>query len=197
MPMRVTREQAAENRDRVLETAGRLFRERGFGGVGVAELMNEAGLTHGGFYGQFESKDELKAQACEQAAARKMEKWRQAATKHPEDALSALVAAYVSPSHRDHPGTGCVVAALAGDAAREAPRVRRAVSDVAKSLFDTLLDVVPGRTRAQKRPRAAVTLASMVGAIVLARAIDDESLSNEILRAVKTAMSQAGGENDG
>src|SRR5688572_9552424 len=125
MPMRVTREQATENRERVLESAARLFRERGFSGVGVAELMNEAGLTHGGFYGQFESKDELKAQACEHAAARMIEKWRQAATKPSADALSALVAGYVTPSHRDHPGSGCVLASLAGDAAREGPRVRR------------------------------------------------------------------------
>jgi len=195
--MRVTREQAAENRDRVLETAARLFRERGFGGVGVAELMNEAGLTHGGFYGQFESKDELKAQACGHAAERMLEKWRLAAAKHPEDALSALVASYVSPSHRDHPGAGCVVAALAGDAAREGPQVRRAVSDCAKRMFETLLAVVPGSSRAQKRQRAAVTLASMVGAVMLARAIDDESLSSEILRAVKTTMSQAGDPSEG
>ena len=188
--MRVTREQAAENRDRVLETAARLFRERGFGGVGVAELMNEAGLTHGGFYGQFESKDDLKAQACEQAAARTLQRWRDAAAKAPENGLAALVAAYVTPSHRDHPGTGCVVAALGEDARREGPKVRHAVSDAARSLLDTLVEVAPGKTRAQRRQRAAVTLASMVGAIVLARAVDDEGLSNEILRAVKAAHTQ-------
>ena len=195
--MRVTRQQPAENRDRVLETAARLFRERGFGGVGVAELMNEAGLTHGGFYGQFRSKDELKARACEHAATQVLEKWRQSASRRPADALSALVAAYVSPSHRDHPGTGCAVAALAGEAVREGPEVRRAVSDGAKAIFDTLLQVVPGKSRAGKRQRAAVTLASMVGAVVLSRVIEDESLSNEILRAVKSTMSQADLERDG
>jgi TetR/AcrR family transcriptional repressor of nem operon len=89
------------------------------------------------------------------------------------------------------------VAALAGDAARESPKVRRAVSDVAKAMFESLLAVVPGSSRAQKRQRAAVTLASMVGAVVLARAIDDENLSSEILRAVKTTMSPPGDKNDG
>ena len=189
--MRVTREQAAENRDRVLDAAARLFRERGFGGVGVAELMNEAGLTHGGFYGQFGSKDELKAQACERAAAQTLAHWREAADKHPDDALPALLATYLSASHRDNPGRGCLVAALAGDAVREGPEVRGAVSAAAMAMFDTLADVVPGQTRAQKRQRAAVALASMVGALVLSRAIDDDALSNEILRAVKTTLSQA------
>lgn len=189
--MRVTREQASQNRDRVLEAAAALFRERGFGGVGVVELMNAAGLTHGGFYGQFESKEDLKAQACEHASERTLEGWRQAALRRPEDPLGALVAAYVSTSHRDHPGSGCVVAALGAEAAREGQKVRRVVSDAANSLFETLVSVVPGRSRAEKRQRAAVTLASMVGAVVLARAIDDEKLSNEILRAVRNAMSQA------
>lgn len=192
--MRVTREQAAENRERVLDAAARLFRERGFGGVGVAELMNEAGLTHGGFYGQFESKDELKAQVCERAAAQTVARWREAAEKHPDDALASLVGMYVSASHRDNPGRGCLVAALAGDAIREGPEVRKAVSKAARTMFDTLADVVPGKSRAQKRQRAAVTLASMVGAIVLSRAIEEESLSDEILRAVKTTMSQAAAE---
>lgn len=192
--MRVSREQAAENRDRVLETAARLFRERGFDGVGVAELMNEAGLTHGGFYGQFGSKDDLKAQAAEYAAAQTLEKWRRTAEKDPDETLAALVAAYLSPSHRDNPGTGCVVAALAADAAREAPQVRSVVSETAQALFETLLAVAPGATRAQKRQRAAVTLASLVGAMVLARAVDDPAFSNEILRAVKAAMSSPAGD---
>jgi TetR/AcrR family transcriptional repressor of nem operon len=159
--------------------------------------MNEAGLTHGGFYGQFESKDELKVQACEYAAGRMTERWRQAALKDPEHALAALVESYVTTAHRDRPGGGCVVAALAGDAARESPKVRRAVSDVAKAMFKSLLAVVPGSSRARKRQRAAVTLASMVGAVVLSRAIDDESLSSEILRAVKTTMSAPGDKSDG
>lgn len=186
--MRVSREQASQNRDRVLDAAAALFRERGFGGVGVAELMNAAGLTHGGFYGQFESKDDLKAQACERAAAASLEKWQEAALRNPDDALRALVSSYVSTSHRDHPGSGCLLAALGGEAAREGPKVRRVASDAATSMLDTIADLVPGKSRAERRQRAAVTLASMVGAVVLARLLEDENVSKEVLRAVRTTM---------
>lgn len=191
--MRVSREQASENRERVLDVAAKLFRERGFNGVGVAELMKEAGLTHGGFYGQFESKEDLMAQASARASAGVLERWRESAARS-SDPLSALVASYVNVSHRDEPGGGCIVSALGAEAAREGPKVRQVVADAAKSLLETLAEVVPGKSKAEKRQRATVTLASMVGAIVLARAVDDETLSKEILRAVKKAASQAGTE---
>ena len=194
--MRVTREQADQNRERVLETGARLFRERGCAGVGVAELMNEAGLRHGGFYGQFDSKDDLKAQACAHAAAQTQDKWRRHLARGEDDRLPALVASYLTQTHRDGPGGGCVVAALGADAMREGPQVRSAISDAAKSLFDTVLEAIPGKSRTQKRQRAAVTLASMVGAVVLARAIEDPDLSDEILRAVKTTLSGAGNNGD-
>ncbi|MBT2300687.1 TetR family transcriptional regulator [Variovorax paradoxus] len=187
--MRVSREQASENRERVLDTAAKLFRERGFGGVGVAELMKAAGLTHGGFYGQFESKEDLMAQACARASETMLKRWREAAARSPDDPLAALVASYVSASHRDEPGGGCIVPALGAEAVREGPKVRRVVAEGAKSLLETLVGVVPGKSRAEKRQRAAVTLASMVGAVVLARALDDDALSKEILRAVRTAAS--------
>jgi TetR/AcrR family transcriptional regulator, transcriptional repressor for nem operon len=186
--MRVSREQASENRERVLDVAAKLFRERGFNGVGVAELMKAAGLTHGGFYGQFESKEELMAQASARASEGVLERWRESAAQSP-DPLSALVAFYVSVSHRDEPGGGCIVSALGAEAAREGPKVRHVVANAAKSLLETLAGVVPGKSKAEKRQRAAVTLASMVGAIVLARAVDDEALSKEILRAVRKAAS--------
>jgi TetR/AcrR family transcriptional regulator, transcriptional repressor for nem operon len=191
--MRVSREQASENRERVLDTAAKLFRERGFSGVGVAELMKAAGLTHGGFYGQFESKEDLMAQACARASETTLERWREAAARSPENPLPALVASYVSASHRDEPGGGCVVSALGAEAAREGPKVRRVVADAAKSLLETLAGATPGKSKAEKRQRAAVTLASMVGAVVLARALDDDALSKEVLRAVRTAASQEPG----
>jgi TetR/AcrR family transcriptional repressor of nem operon len=186
--MRVSREQASENRERVLDVAAKLFRERGFNGVGVAEVMKEAGLTHGGFYGQFESKEDLMAQASARASADLLEWWRASAGRSP-DPLSALVASYVSVSHRDEPGGGCIVSALGAEAAREGPKVRRVVADAAKSLLETLAEAVPGKSKAEKRQRAEVTLASMVGAMVLARAVDDDALSKEILRAVTRAAS--------
>src|SRR5262245_65554969 len=102
--MRVTREQAVENRERIVQTAARLFRERGFDGIGVADLMKEAGLTHGGFYGHFESKDDLMAQSLGEALAKGG--WLQRLTGKPKPSFTDVVRAYLSPRHRDHPGAG-------------------------------------------------------------------------------------------
>src|SRR5690242_4976133 len=127
--MRVTREQAAENHDRIVETAARLFRERGFEGVGVAELMQAAGLTHGGFYGHFESKEDLMERACERALEGSTERWRRRAdgARGPA-ALRALARGYLTERHRDDPGNGCLLASLGPDAARHGPGVRRAIT---------------------------------------------------------------------
>ena len=187
--MRVSREQAAQNRERVLDAAAKLFRERGFGGLGVADLMKAAGLTHGAFYGQFESKEDLMAQACARAFADSLEHWQAAAARSPDNPLAGVVAAYLSSAHRDNPGDGCVVAALGAEAARQGPAVRRAVTEGTKSLLHALGELVPAESRAEKRRRAAATFAAMVGALVLARSLDDETLSKEILRAVRTAPS--------
>jgi TetR/AcrR family transcriptional repressor of nem operon len=189
--MRVSREQAAENRERVLDAAATLFRERGFSGVGVAEVMHSAGLTHGAFYGQFESKEDLMKQACERAFESSLERWHKAVSRSPDDPLAAVVASYVSASHRDNPGRGCVVAALGAEAAREGPELRRVVTDGTRSLLDVLSSLAPGDSKAEKRQRAAGCLASMVGALVLARVVDDEALSKEVLRAVKSTASKA------
>src|SRR6476469_9287328 len=101
--MKVTREQASQNRDRVLEAAGRLFRERGFDGIGVADLMKAAGLTHGGFYGQFASKEELMAEACERTFDKEADFWAQLAEDAAGNPLAAVMQAYLSKQHRDNP----------------------------------------------------------------------------------------------
>src|SRR3954468_20702168 len=111
--MRVSREQAAQNRERILDAAARLFRERGFEGIGVADLMKEAGLTHGGFYGHFESQGALMAQACTRASARSRERWTKLAQNAPGDPLTAIAGSYLTSKHRDNPGSGCLMAALA------------------------------------------------------------------------------------
>src|SRR5213076_862901 len=118
---RVSREQAAQNRERVLDTAARLFRERGFNGVGVADLMKAAGLTHGAFYGQFESKEDLMAQACARAYEGVLEDWRTRVESSSGNPLAEMLASYLSTAHRDRPGEGCVVAALGAEVAREGP----------------------------------------------------------------------------
>jgi TetR/AcrR family transcriptional repressor of nem operon len=186
--MRVSREQAAENRERILAVAAKLFREKGFDGSGVADLMGAAGLTHGGFYGHFASKEDLAAQACARTFARSVEAWGRSAGQGPRGALAAIAASYLSVKHRDHPGGGCLLAALGTDVARQGPSVRRVVTEGLLGLIGLLARVVPGRSAAARRERALVTMASLVGALVLARAVDDETLSEEILQAAAASL---------
>lgn len=181
-------EQAAQNRDRVLDVAAQLFRERGFDGIGVADLMKVAGLTHGGFYGQFASKEDLMAQACVRASQNSFKKFQAAADRTPDSPLTGVAHMYLSALHRDQPGNGCLIAALGADAAREGPPLRRAISEGVHSVVGLLAGLVRGRTRAVKRARALSTYASMVGALVLARAVDDEALSDEILHSVMASI---------
>ena len=126
--MRVSREQVAENRQRILEVAARLFREKGFEGVGVDGIMEEAGLTHGGFYGHFASKADLAEQACAAAVGRSAEKWEAMARGGPETGLAEIARSYLSKRHRDNPGTGCAFAALGGEVARRSDAMRATVS---------------------------------------------------------------------
>ncbi len=189
--MKVTREQAAQNRDRVLDVAARLFRERGFDGIGVADLMKSAGLTHGGFYGQFASKEDLMAQACARASQETLKKFQAAADHTPDSPLTGVAHMYLSTAHRDRTGNGCLIAALGADAAREGPTLRRAISESVHSVVGLLAGLVRGRTKAIKRARALSSYASMVGALVLARAVDDEALSDEILQSVAASILKA------
>lgn len=189
--MKVSREQAAENRRRIVETAARLFREKGFDGVGVAELMKQAGLTHGGFYGHFQSKDELMAEACDAAIEQTGRRWRRRLARDSEPSVNSLVNNYLTPRHRDHPGDGCVVAALANDAARHDGPVRRSYTRSVIRLIDliagTLANQLPGGAERRRRKAMAVC-ASMVGGLILARAVDDDDLSREILEAVAAEL---------
>jgi TetR/AcrR family transcriptional repressor of nem operon len=186
--MKVSREQAAENRERILNVAARLFRERGFDGIGVADLMKNAGLTHGGFYGHFSSKEDLMAQACARAIADSLDAWNRRADRATESPLSAVTTSYLSTRHRDNPGSGCLLAALGADVSRQGPPVRRTVTEGLRSFVEILARLVPGKSKAAKRQKALATYAGLVGAVVLARAVDDPELSREILQAVSTSI---------
>ena len=180
--MKVSREQAAQNRERIVEAAAQLFRERGFDGIGVADLMKEAGLTHGGFYGHFSSKEELIVEASARALAGSLAIWSKLADRAPDDPLSAVAGAYLTSRHRDNPGAGCLLAALGPDASRQGPPVRRAVTGYVRSAVDLLTKLVPGKSKG-RRQKAISTCATLVGAMVLARAVDDRAFSQEILDA--------------
>lgn len=182
--MKVSREQAAQNRERIVDAATQLFRERGFEGIGVADLMKTVGLTHGGFYGHFSSKEDLMTQACVRALARSQETWARHATRSRDDALPLIARSYLSTRHRDDPGAGCLLAALGSDVARQGPGVRHAVTEGMRRAFDLLARVVPGKSAKNRRQNAIAAYASWVGAMVMARAVDDRALSQEIMDAV-------------
>lgn len=192
--MKVSREQAALNRERIVETAARLFREKGYDGIGVADLMKNAGLTHGGFYGHFASKEDLMIEACQHALDKSLEGWRTKVAQDPRQALPAIVDNYLTPKHRDQPGTGCPAAAMGVDVARMSPGARPAFTQATRQQFALLQDLMPDNTPdgtpERRRQQAIATFSAMVGAMVLARSIDDEALSQEILDAVKAQLLQ-------
>ena len=189
--MKVTRQQVAKNRQRILEVAGKLFREKGFDGVSVADIMKSAGLTHGAFYGHFASKDDLAAQACANCIANTQDTWTALASGKPADQLGAIVSAYATPHHRDDLGGGCVLAALGADAVRQRGAVRRAFTEGIRSTVAMLSMIAPGGSNAAQHEKALATLAGLVGALTLARADDDPRLSDEILNA---ALATFGGK---
>jgi TetR/AcrR family transcriptional regulator, transcriptional repressor for nem operon len=174
--MRVSREQVLENRRTILKAAGRLFRERGFESVTVTDVMQAAGLTHGGFYGYFKSKDDLIAQALAEALS-------------PSEAaignLRAFREQYLSSGHRDNFAGGCPVAALASETIRQGSGARTAMTSSLKRQIEHLSQTVPGADRAHRRRAAIGSWAAMVGALILARVSDEPELSDEILSATR------------
>jgi TetR/AcrR family transcriptional repressor of nem operon len=186
--MRASREQFAENRQRILEVAGRLFREKGFEGIGVDGIMEAAGLTHGGFYGHFDSKADLADQACSAGMQQSKQKWELLAQASPEVALTEIARSYLSKRHRDDPGNGCVFAALGGEVARCSDPVRSTVTGGVRAQLGILERVAKGRSKASRRKQAITALSGMVGAMVVARLVNDAALSNEILTVAASAF---------
>lgn len=191
--MRVSREKAAEHRERIIDAAGALFRSRGFGGVALADIMKAADLTHGGFYGHFDSKDDLIAQASARSMAHAAANWSKVVAAAPGAPYAALLRHYLSPRHRDDPGRGCAFAALGGDAARCGKPVRDAFAGGLEPLIDILAGVTAGQSKAVRRRKAIAALAELVGALILARAVGDATLSDEILDAARRELSAAAG----
>ena len=152
--------------------------------------MKTVGLTHGGFYGHFSSKEDLMAQACARALSRSLEVWSKRADSAPDDPLLWIAGGYLSSKHRDNPGAGCVLAALGPDAARQGPGVRRAVTEGLRSAIDFVAKLVADKSKPARRQKAISIYASFVGAMVMARAVDDRALSKEILNAVLAFVSK-------
>ena len=183
--MKVSRDQAARNREKVIDAASRLFRARGVEGVGIGEVMRECGLTHGGFYNQFDSKEALVAEACAASLANSATRWREVAAQAEEDHAPAAIAAnYLSVRNRDAAETGCALIALGPDAARRGGDLAGAFRDG----FETLAAILQQAGSGMERQAALAQIAQMVGAMVLARGVADPALSDEILAAARHAL---------
>ncbi|SES44813.1 TetR/AcrR family transcriptional regulator [Rhizobium sp. NFR03] len=192
--MRVSRAQAEENRDKVITVASRLFREHGFDGIGLKDLMKGAGLTQGGFYKQFASKDDLAALASQRALESATMRWSTAAVNN-SDPLEAVMAFYLSKDHRGEKAEGCPLVALGSDAARQSADVRRPFEEGIRAHFDILDGLMDRETGTKPSNNAMVILALMVGAVTLSRIIDDDDLSGGVLDAAATEVRRIAGSD--
>jgi TetR/AcrR family transcriptional repressor of nem operon len=170
---------------RIVKTAAARFRERGVDGIGLADLMKEADLTHGGFYGHFDSREELVAEAIECALRDGGEAVASVAGgNHPPAAkLRLLVDAYLSVAHRDGLATSCAVTTMANDVARSNARARSAYTKQVAIYLELLVNLIATDTRKSRRAKAIAALATLVGAVSMARAVNDEKLSRELLKS--------------
>ncbi len=166
----------------------RCFAPRVFRRIGVADIMKAADLTHGGFYGHFNSKDDLVAQASRRTMAQAAKNWGRVVADAPKDPFAALLQHYLTQRHRDEPSHGCGFAALCNDAARSGKAVHDAFSEGLEPLLAILAQSMPGRTKAIRRRKAVAAMAALVGAVSLARAVGDPALSDEIIAAVRDQL---------
>ncbi len=176
-----------KHHEKIVGVAASRFREDGVDGVGVAELMHEAGLTHGGFYRHFESRDQLVAEAVERALHDGGQAMA-AVAEAPREPLAAVVDAYLSTTHRDELGTSCAVTTLAGDVARSTPRARAAYTAQVEIYIEMLVRLLGPGSSDRRRATAITTLSTLVGAVSMARAVSDEALSLEILASAASEL---------
>lgn len=183
-----------ETRERILRAAARAIRKHGYEGVGVADVMKDAGLTHGGFYAHFESRDALLAAAADQAGAESIETLsRTVAAAKPGHELMALVDSYLSDRHMAAPEQGCAIAAAGSEVPRQQPEVRRVASRRIKDLVGFIERQFPEWGRSAVHDKAMGIAATLVGALVLARAVDDAQLSSRIRKAARELIRATAG----
>lgn len=190
---RVSKQQMARNREEIIQVSSQLFRERGLNGVSVNDLMAAAGLTHGGFYGHFSSKDELAAIASRKALDDSASRWQEIRHQSQHDDFRTLVEAYLSPTHRDAAKDGCPITALASDVAREgdAKPVRDVYLEGVKALLERLESVSDIQDAEPRRQHVLVQLSLLLGALTLARATAGDALSDAFLLSAKNALIDA------
>jgi TetR/AcrR family transcriptional repressor of nem operon len=187
--MRYVKGHGQQTRGRIVEEASHGLRQAGVDGVSVADLMKLVGLTHGGFYSYFESREALVIEAFASAMDRTMSQWRTLLKGMPaEERFDAFIEAYLRPGHRDDRAHGCVLPALGTDIARSSTKARRAFASKLDEMIDVIAGLLPGKSPKQARRIATAALATMMGSIALARAVGDKELSDEILEAGRQAL---------
>ena len=187
--MRYSKEHKQETHARIVKKASVRLREKGAHGIGVADLMKEAGLTHGGFYAHFDSREALVIEAFAYAMDRSTERWRKVAEETPADKrLATIVENYLTPVHRDDPGHGCAVPTLGAEIARESPKTRKAFAAKLEAMIDMMADQILDVPRKSARKQAVAALATMMGTLVLSRIAGNGEFSDEILSAGREAV---------
>ena len=179
-----TRTRKEITHDRIVDAAARAIRRSGYSGTGVAEIMKEAGLTHGGFYAHFPCREAMLVEAAEHAGAEAVAAIAKiASSAPPEHALQAILNAYLSKAHLEAVETGCPVAALGSEMPRQAPQVRRAATRSIKEMVDLIARQSPDWGQPGAHEHALVTVATLVGTLILARAVDDAGFSDALIKA--------------
>src|SRR6202167_5780901 len=187
--MRYSKEHKFQTHERIVKKASVKLREKGAHGIGVADLMKDAGLTHGGFYAHFDSRDALVIEAFTHAMDRGTEHWRKLAERTPpEKRLATIVDSYLSTLHRDDPGHGCAIPTLGAEIARESPKTRKAFAAKLEQMIEMLAAQVPELPRKAARKQAMAAIATMMGTLVLARIAGSGEFSDEILGAGREAV---------
>jgi len=187
--MRYNIEDKQKTRLRIIKTAARRYRAEGISGVGIANLMADLGMTHGGFYAHFTDKENLVTEACSEAFSAQLRHWRKLLLQSPQqDALNTILSDYLSLQHRNHPDTGCFAAALAGEMARRDSRSRLAFTAGITQMLAQLTQVTEHR-QTNIKPEAILSL--MVGSMVLARAVSDPTLSERLLNTAHETVLNA------
>jgi TetR/AcrR family transcriptional regulator, transcriptional repressor for nem operon len=186
--MRVSRIQAEENRQNVIDVASHLFREHGFDGIGLKDLMEGAGLTQGAFYKQFTSKDDLAVQASKRALESASRRWSAAADANPQNPLGAVIAFYLSTEHREERMDGCPVVALGSDAARQGADVKASFEVGIRKYLEMLGSWVGEAGGVEPGGKSMAILSTLVGAVLLSRTVNDERLSKRFLQAAAESV---------
>ena len=187
--MRYSKEHKFQTHARIVKKASVKLREKGAHGIGVADLMKDAGLTHGGFYAHFDSREALVIEAFTHAMDRATERWRKLSDATPaEKRLSKIVNTYLAPVHRDDPGHGCAVPSLAAEIARESVKTRRVFSGRMEQMIDMLAEQFHGVPRKVAQKQAIAALATMMGSLVMARIAGSGEFSDEILKSGREAV---------